>query len=68
MAGTNNREQIITYECCFCSNTINNQDITSLIATINWDKPESKQHSQQLFCHLACLKDVIHKNILLYDD
>lgn len=57
-----------TYVCCFCGKTIasNDIDITSLSLTSNWDKDESLQNTQNLFCHFLCFKSKVLPDIPLY--
>lgn len=52
------------YNCCFCGNTIQS-NVTGLLITINWDK-DTKQLSQQFFCHLECFQSKIQKDIPVY--
>ncbi len=56
------------YTCCFCSKLVesNEFDVTTIIATLNWDKDIHKQQTQQFFCHLMCFKEKLHKNVPLY--
>lgn len=42
------------------------EDITSLLVTTNWEKPEEEQESQQLFCHLKCFRKTLHDEENLY--
>lgn len=56
------------YQCCFCSKEIvpNDIDVTSLVIVTNWDEEIEKQQEQQLFCHMNCLKENVHKEVPLY--
>ena len=56
------------YQCCFCGNSMNfeNESITSLIVTSNWNDSINSQQEQQLFCHMECLKENISDKIFLY--
>jgi len=56
------------YKCCFCTKEIKttNIDVTSLIVISNWDKSKGKQHEQQLFCHMECLKKHVNSKVPLY--
>ena len=56
------------YVCCFCGKEIvpNSIDITSLTVLSNWEKSYKLQQTQQLFCHIECLKNKMSKNIQLY--
>jgi len=54
------------YVCCFCDETINKK-VTALLAVTNWsDLDDTDQESQQLFCHLQCLKKALKKQEYLY--
>ena len=56
------------FECSFCGNTVEakNSKVTSLLVTTNWDMDEEEQQSQQLFCHLECLKKAMNDTSILY--
>lgn len=59
------------FECCFCGRKIDSkkENITSLLVTTNWEQEEEMQQSQQIFCHLNCLKTAMnHPNILFVED
>lgn len=43
-----------------------NESITSLIVTSNWNDSINSQQEQQLFCHMECLKENISDKIFLY--
>ena len=56
------------YQCCFCGKSIisNQIDVTSLIVVSNWDKEQTLQQEQQLFCHAECLRSKLAGNVFLY--
>ena len=56
------------YQCCFCGREVisNELDITSLIVIANWEKEDSLQREQQLYCHIDCLRKRLSKKISLY--
>ena len=55
------------YMCCFCGDSIEGK-ITALLAVTsrNDDDNEENQQSQQLFCHLNCLRQAIKNPAYLY--
>ena len=56
------------YTCCLCGEAIESakESVTSLLVTINWQKSEDEQESQQLFCHIECLKKAMKNSDYLY--
>lgn len=55
------------YVCCFCGEPIERK-VTALLAVTNWSESENgeNEESQQLFCHLSCLKQAIQNPDHLY--
>lgn len=58
----------IKYTCCFCNVgiEITKTDPAEIIALINFDKPENQQYSQNLFCHINCLREKLHDSIKMH--
>ena len=56
------------YVCCLCGESMDDtkETITSLLVTANWEKTEDEQESQQMFCHMGCLKKALHDEGYLY--
>lgn len=54
------------YQCCFCGNRIETDDVTGLIDVSNWEKDKNEQQEQQLFCHMECLKEKLSAKTPLY--
>ena len=62
MDGGNNME----YLCCFCGKRIEErEDILSLIM-LKGIKRKTEETSQELICHLECMRKNLHKSIPLY--
>jgi hypothetical protein len=40
--------------------------VGGLLYTRNIDRPVEEQHDQQLWCHVACLKQHLHPSVPLY--
>ncbi len=50
---------LVTYECCFCGNQINEKskfDPCYVSIVSNLDKDESQQLEQMFFCHYECFR------------
>jgi hypothetical protein len=60
MANTDLEE--IGIQCCFCGKSVDSSlpNPCSFTVTINFDKPQSKDHSQFFFCHLKCFQKTMH--------
>lgn len=58
---------ILEYQCCFCGQSIESVgfDVGSLLYTTNFDGPDDRHHSQQLWCHTNCLKQRLHSSAQL---
>jgi hypothetical protein len=56
------------YQRCFCGLRIESvgYDAGELLYTTNFESPEDRQQSQQLWCHTNCLKENLHSSAQLY--
>jgi len=60
-------ERMKNYVCCFCGNRIEGT-VTALVAIANWNTADDseQQASQQLFCHLNCIRNVVYNPNHIY--
>lgn len=58
----------LKFECCFCGKEIqsSNTDPCSINIRANIDKTEDRQHDQDFFCHLDCIKNHLTPKALFY--
>ena len=58
----------LRFECCFCGKGIESSGIDPCVINvmINIDKSKDKQYNQDLFCHIACLKERLTLRVPLY--
>jgi len=56
------------YQCCFCGKSIDKggPDTGLLSYTTCCDGKESDQHTQDMFCHAACLRSAVQPRFPLY--
>jgi hypothetical protein len=62
------KKDILKFQCCFCGESINaiNIDPCSIFFSINCDKSEEEQQSQQFFCHKICFEKHLHNSAKIY--
>lgn len=56
----------LLYRCCFCDKIIKstNVDPCDLNVLINCDKSKEKQDNQSFYCHINCLREKLHENLI----
>lgn len=51
--------------CCFCNESIKSDNVNpcDLSIATNWGKSPEKQHSQDFWCHVECLRRAVHPSV-----
>ncbi|MCL2677861.1 MAG: hypothetical protein FWE85_02275 [Clostridiales bacterium] len=52
--------------CCFCGKSIENKEDCLFLVILKGKKRKAEESSQELSCHLECMKKNLHKNAPLY--